>query len=126
MRLVARDTGPFELSLSGVRLFPNERSPRVVCMDLFGGVEVLAVLQSRLSEACRSAGFDVETRPFKPHVTLARIKSMRGVQGLAGVVRSHKNEKAGRFAVSSIVLYRSVLKPEGAEYEVVHEQPLTG
>jgi RNA 2',3'-cyclic 3'-phosphodiesterase len=125
MRRATEGIQPFRLSLSGVRLFPNERSPRVICMDLHGDLGALEVVQSRLSDFCRSAGFDVESRPFKPHITLARIKSMRGVAGLANVVRSHKNEKAGRFDVNSIVLFRSILKREGAQYEVVHEQALT-
>jgi RNA 2',3'-cyclic 3'-phosphodiesterase len=71
---VAAGHRPFELTLGGVGAFPNFRRARVVWM----GVESeprLELLHHDLELACRDAGFEVEGRPFRPHITLARIRA---------------------------------------------------
>src|SRR4051794_41692980 len=79
-RLVAAADGvaarhrPFELTLGGVGAFPNFRRARVVWM----GVESeprLELLHHDLETVCSDAGFEVEGRPFRPHITLARVRA---------------------------------------------------
>ena len=67
-------------------------------------------------EECRSRGFDVENRPFRPHVTLARIKAQKGLPGLKKVVAGHRAVKAGRFTADRVVLFHSILDPDGARH----------
>jgi 2'-5' RNA ligase len=122
----ARGFAPFDLSLSGVSLFPTPRNPRVVAMGLHGDLETAAALQRRLSVECRATGFEVESRDFRPHVTLARIKALKGLSSLREIVDGHRNRSAGRITVDSVVLYRSHLLPDGAEYEELARVPLAG
>ncbi len=53
-----------------------------------------------------------EKRPFRPHLTVARLRKPGPVQP-----RSESGE--ARYAVESVCLYRSELKREGAVYTVV-------
>jgi 2'-5' RNA ligase len=59
-----------------------------------------------------------ERRPFRGHLTLARVK---------GTTRSPRIEPmaSGEWPVRSLTLVRSVLRPEGAQYEIVASAPLT-
>jgi 2'-5' RNA ligase len=74
-----------------------------VFRDLFeavmGGLEVGGVMQR-------------EKRPFRPHLTIARLKR-------PGSVRPRYESERARFAVQSVCLYESELRREGAVYTVV-------
>jgi RNA 2',3'-cyclic 3'-phosphodiesterase len=112
MHETARVHVPFELHFSGVELFPNPRDPRVICVNIHGGLK-------------RARGFPVETRPFRPHLTLARIKSARGTAGLRDLVKSHGRSRTDDFAVEAITLYQSRLSPKGSIYTVISESRLS-
>ena len=61
----------FHLELNGVGTFGEPESPRI----FWGGVnhsEHLTTLQSDISLACERSGFKRETRPYNPHITMAR------------------------------------------------------
>jgi len=67
----------------------------------------LVTLHSRLADALLAAGFALETRPFRPHVTLAR----RCLQPLP---RARCNPI--RWEVNRLLLIGSELRPEGPVY----------
>lgn len=113
---VARLPGSIRLTLSGVDFFPSQRDPRVVALGMHGDIQKLIDLQAALAEECRSRGFDLENRPFRPHVTLARIKAQKGLPGLKKVVAGHRAVRAGRFTADRVVLFRSILDPDGARH----------
>ena len=100
--------GPIRLSVAGVEFFPSARDPRTISMALSGEVAKLSELQSALQEEFYRAGFHIENRPFLPHVTLARIKSPKGLSGLKGIVAGHRSVSAGKFEVDRIELLESV------------------
>lgn len=112
---------PFGLEIGGVGLFPDPRSPRVVSVELHGNLKGLFAVQKALADACRAGGFEIEDRAFRPHLTLARIKSQKGLAGLRDVVKSHANLAAGSFHVDHVTLYRSILEPSGARYIAMGE-----
>lgn len=111
------------LSLRGVGLFPTPKNPRVISLHLHGDLVRLERLQDDLTKQLRASGFPVDDRPFRPHVTLARLKSMRGLAGVRDIVQSHGDSRVGDVRVDRLTLYRSHLLPDGAEYEVVYEAP---
>lgn len=125
MESVSQHSSPFRVSVGGVHFFPTDKNPRVISVGLRGDVESLHALQLTLSERCRAAGLTAEDRPFRPHVTLARIKSMRGLPGLRDVVAMHRAVQLGEMVVDRITLYRSRLHPDGAEYDVLYESFLS-
>ena len=64
---------PMELSLSGAGAFPSARRPRVLRLEISAGPD-LELLQDRLERGGEQIGFAPEGRPFRPHITLGRVK----------------------------------------------------
>ncbi len=123
MRAAVEGVGPFTIDLEGVGAFPNPRRPRVVWVGM-RGAEPLAEIASRLERGVVSMGFRPEGRAFRPHITCARVKNLRGQGALAGVLERWAGRGFGRLEVGSIVLKRSVLTPQGPVYSTLLEVPL--
>lgn len=126
MNLAAGTAAPFRLRLGGLHLFPNPREPKVISLGISGDLKGLSALREELASRLRQQGFPVESRPFRPHITLARIKSMKGLAGLRSLVASHRLMEAGEFQVERITLYRSTLTRTGSIYDLLHQAPFTG
>ena len=57
-----------------------------------------------------------EERPFRPHLTIGRMKAGRRIEGLDKAIEEHKGFAAGTFMATEMVLFRSDLKPTGPVY----------
>ena len=88
----------------------------------FARVEVspeLALLQRHVTAATAQCGFAAETRPYHPHVTLARVKgntrgnSLRELKSKAG-----REPRFTSFIADEFLLYEAFLSPTGSRYEV--------
>jgi 2'-5' RNA ligase len=87
----------------------------------FAGVNLipeLETLQQRVTAATGLCGFIPETRPYHPHITLARSKGKagRGLRELKSKI--HREPKFSGFVADEFVLYESVPGPGGSRYEV--------
>lgn len=108
------DLPAFSITLSGFGYFPKGKQPRV----LWAGIrknESLAQLHQRVEKSCTALGFDAENRPFKPHITLARVDgtSRRDVMSF---INQHKKFRMPEVPVDEFVLYESKLHPKGAKH----------
>ncbi len=79
-------------------------------------VPVLA-LHAALREALAADGFDIEARPFRPHVTLARRCVLPQPRARCSPVR---------WPVDRLCLIGSQLRPEGPVYTELAAWPLVG
>ena len=61
----------FNLELSETGVFGQKDSPRILWADV-KREERLYAIQSKIYNACTEAGFMLDKKPFKPHITLAR------------------------------------------------------
>src|SRR6202167_3371235 len=88
----------------------------------FAGVRLtseLGALQQRVTAATGLCGFVPETRPYHPHITLARTKGKGRPHGLHELKsRIHRQPAFTGFVAEEFVLYESVTRPTGALYEV--------
>jgi 2'-5' RNA ligase len=112
--------------------FPRPQNPRVLwvgpSMDWERGAEAkrLGEIHGAIERACEGLGFLRETKPFSPHLTLARIKAGEHQVGVA-LVKSGVLDRPlslGALAVESVVLMKSELKPTGAVYTKLWETRL--
>jgi 2'-5' RNA ligase len=117
---------PLELILGGVGAFPNFRRARVVGV----GVESeprLELLHHDLELACGDAGFEVEGRPFRPHITVARVRTPMTLDRARPFARAARRVA---YAASDDVRALSLLEsvPGSAEpgYRRVFAAPLGG
>ena len=106
----------FRLELEGLGAFPPHGPARVVWAGCGPGAEELEALASVVEEAFAAEGFPPESRPFSPHLTLARVRDPVAGRKLARALASAPGEPFGSVAVSSLVLFRSELTPRGAEH----------
>jgi 2'-5' RNA ligase len=98
----------------GAPLWLAPRRPRVLTVPLEDAGDVLAALQARVVEHLAAAlGWEPESRPFRPHVTVARVR-----RGARPRTTGLPEAPAGTFAAPAVVLYRSFLGGGGpARYE---------
>ena len=124
----AGKSGPFTLDLAGVGAFPSLRRPRVFWVGLSGETDRLRSLHSRVQGALSHVGFAPERRRFDPHLTVGRIRRDSRPEDArpagAAFGRVTLPQPAPSIPVDSTVLFRSHLKPGGAEYERLFEAPL--
>jgi 2'-5' RNA ligase len=116
VRQQCRGSGVFSFNLSGTGVFRNYRDPKVI----WAGIEEcrsLARLNNLISTALSDAGFKLEERPFKPHITLGRIKSLKDVKALESAVARYSSTFFQEVAVNEVILFESILKPTGPVYK---------
>lgn len=108
---------PFELFISSLGVFPNIKQPRIVWVGI-NECESLTLLVRLFEEKLAILGFTAENRPFKPHLTIGRIRSY--CTSNESQMLSHALHSARKFSasllVNEIVLYKSDLKPGGPVY----------
>ena len=114
------------LKLEKLGVFPDARRPRVLWCGTAGDVSQLSVLQKQLDTDFDALGFPNEDRPFRAHVTLARMKDPRGVTGLGEALAKHGAFAAGEFICRELILFQSQLTPRGAIYTRLAVFPLNG
>lgn len=121
---------PFGLRVAGAGTFPERGRPRVIWVGLEEVPEAgnppgsLAALQNRIEEAVRRAGLPPQRRPFRPHLTLARVGDARLPSGSAETIALLAPPPGEPFQVESVWLFESRLRPEGAEYRKLEEYRL--
>jgi 2'-5' RNA ligase len=80
--MVAQQARPFSYRLSHLGTFGSPRYPRVIWMGVEEASGSLASIHRMLNQQLQRRGFEVETRSFSPHLTLARLKSPLSSQDL--------------------------------------------
>lgn len=106
---------PFELIIDEPGTFPPHGQSRVLWLGIRDDSGSLALMQRALETECAADGFPRESRPFKPHLTLARLRSPQGAHELAAAHRETPFEPQ-RFKVSELIVMRSELGPNGSRY----------
>jgi 2'-5' RNA ligase len=114
---------PFELTVAGPGAFPPHGPPRVLWLGIEDISGQLSNLHRSLEDECAAAGFQREPRPFKPHFTVARIRTPHGARELADAHRETSFEPQN-FNASELVLMRSELGPGGSRYTPLSHHPL--
>ena len=96
--------------------FPARGNPKVVFAALEEGVNDIAVYNKTFHDVVSRLGFEEDKKEeFVPHITLARNKGARIENGFLKRIPLEKVS----FFFDRIVLYKSVLKPTGAEYSAL-------
>jgi 2'-5' RNA ligase len=122
---------PFEYRLKGLGIFGPPQQPRVIWMgveDLPSGKIQGSPLQHvhrLLSKELEERGFEVEKRPFSPHLTLARTKqplSPAAQQRLQRILHSRlAGSSSAVYLVNNLCVMKSELSRTGAKYTCLKE-----
>jgi 2'-5' RNA ligase len=126
LRIAAHRQGRFSLAVRGLGVFPDVRAPKILWAGLSGDMDKLTALAAAIEEALIPAGIEPEGRPFKPHLTVARIKD--GSREIGKTLTAHgildSRLEIGTMTVQEIVLMKSDLKPSGSVYTRLDTVPL--
>jgi 2'-5' RNA ligase len=111
-----------ELQFHGVGFFPNDKRPRVFWAGMTS-LPNLAPLALAIDRATAALGFPPETRPFTPHLTLARFDPPGISPALRAAAESNATREFGTLNTASFHLIHSKLKTTGTEYTTLQSFP---
>lgn len=101
--------------LSGFLFLPSTHRARVVALAVRDDDAVFRNLFEWLMRGLEQAAvMQREKRPFRPHVTIARLRK-------PGTLQPKSEFKAARYPVESVCLYRSELHRQGARYTILEQ-----
>lgn len=121
LALAYQGVSPFELSVAGVGAFPNLRKPSVVWTGVAPLEGPLARAQAIAENAAVEIGLPPEQKPFRPHLTVARIRDARRLGDLRARLAREQGFQGGAFQVDSVSLFSSQLTPQGPIHRQVRE-----
>jgi len=116
---------PFALSVLGTGGFPDMRRPRVLWAGLNDPDQALVPLAAQVDSALEPLGIAREKRPFNPHLTLARFKSLKRSSDLIQAVTRMAGIEGPAFTAHEATLFQSILRPTGAEYTALCRFPFS-
>ena len=128
MEEAVQGMSPFCLKVRELGVFPNLRRVQVVWVGMGGEVDKLGQLQQRLESNLVPLGFAPESRPFTPHLTLARLRDKAPLDErsrFGQLIVGTRFEAAGIIKVDAVNLMRSQLTRGGAIYSLINSVRLT-
>ena len=115
---IAEGHPKFTLRLTRPGVFPRSSRPRVLWIGLEDRPSQIEPMYADLEAACEELGWAKETRAFRPHITIGRVRDPDESTALAAAHLSTKIEPI-EFEVAEIVIYESKLQPTGSVYSRV-------
>lgn len=112
--------------LGTVGAFPSFRRARVIWL----GVEPepkLELLHHDVELACDKLGHELDGRPFRPHLTIGRVRRPLNDDTLKALRMTGKRIRfTDEFFARTIDVMESVPGPDGSKYTVVASAPMRG
>lgn len=107
---------PFKITLRGAGGFPTLEAARVIWVGMSHGKEDLKKLAQAVEKACGPLGFPMEEKPFKAHLTIGRVRSMRGHKRLVKQIEGISFRGKSPWPIESVTLFHSELTRKGPIY----------
>jgi RNA 2',3'-cyclic 3'-phosphodiesterase len=125
MNVVGSRNRVVDVEIGGVGAFPNFRRPRVVWIGVSPEPK-LELLHHDVESACESLGLPLDGKPFRPHLTLARVKPRAAKsEAMRNLARAARNVSyVEEVVISSIDLMESELTTVGSRYRLLSSSPL--
>ncbi|MCC6380902.1 MAG: RNA 2',3'-cyclic phosphodiesterase [Dehalococcoidia bacterium] len=117
---------PFDLEFSSIGTFGGREGLRIMWVGIAGDVLRLEALVRAVNAALAVVGFEPERRPFRPHLTLGRVRDEIPTRQRAEieVAVGKMDVPPSGWRTTHVSLMRSRLTPQGAAYEVLATFPL--
>jgi len=122
----AAGAGALEFDVVGLRAVPPTGRLRMIWAGVTEPTGRLAALHKAVGHALQQAGFTTETRPFNPHLTLARVKSARNAEAIRAATAAQETVLFGTCRAEEIVVYSSQLTKKGPIYLPMGRAALAG
>lgn len=109
---------PFTLRFASGGFFPDPSRPRVVWAGLAEGAASCRALADQVEAALAPLGFVPEAKPYRPHLTLGRVR-LPGRGDWTAALRLLTDAVWPETTVTAFTLWRSVLSPAGSRHDVL-------
>ena len=115
--------GPFDIELKGVGAFGDAHRSHTLWAGLEPN-EPLTVLAGRCRTAGERAGVRMEPRVYRPHLTLAYLKTRTNPDRIGAWIANHNLLHSPAIRIDRFGLYSSVRSEGGSHYELEQDYPL--
>ena len=117
------DVAAFSPKLEGVGVFPNRRDPNVLWLGLNSLQNIISAYQ-QLGELLRQNDFSFDQKPLKPHLTIAQMKFLADKAIIDTLVKDYGQTVFDTVNINKVVLFESVLTPQGPIYRALYTKGL--
>ncbi|NPA51867.1 MAG: RNA 2',3'-cyclic phosphodiesterase [Aquificae bacterium] len=107
------------IELSGLGVFPNPKNPRILYINVKDNSNFLQELHQSIEKKMLNLGFEKERKPFKPHITIKRIKTDIDTEKFIPKLTKYKDFYFGKLESVEINLIESITLPSGAIYHKI-------
>ena len=95
------------------------KNPKIIWIGLENDDSLIQKISKKLKNELRKMGYKIDSRRFRFHITLGRIKKRLPEKTIEQILTTELNIKS--FEVSRVILYKSLIKPRGPRYiEIVN------
>lgn len=109
---------PFSICIDRLGVFPSIQKSEILWLGIGSEIDKLLLLKEILDQELVAMNFEIESRVFKPHITIARKK--HGKQ-ISEQVINNKIESSVCEKVTKLVLFKSILTEKGAIHVPLEE-----
>lgn len=117
----ATEFSPFSIEVGGTGVFPRPSRPQVLWIGVSDPVGQLSALQKKVDDA--TTDFGKESRAFRPHLTIARIRKPEGAKRLADA-HLGMEFKPSEIKLNEVIVFRSELSSKGSRYTPISRHPI--
>ena len=113
-----KGSAPFQMQIGGLGSYPSSRRARVIWIGI-QSPPVLASLQHGIESATTRLGYEPETRPFSPHLTIGRVRQQVSAgeqQQIRAALERTQVGDLGIAGITAVHLFKSDLQPTGSIY----------
>jgi 2'-5' RNA ligase len=117
---------PATLELGGLGAFPDLRAPRVIWMHVHPDPR-LELLHHDVETACAGAGYELDGRTFRPHITLGRVRERLAANAARALAEAARGiHYRGRARATSVEIMSTESTPQGSRYRALASLALAG
>ena len=121
----AEGRSAFDISIGGGGTFPPHGRPRALWLDVRDGEEGLVGLAGEIDRELTHAGWVLDPKPFRPHLTLARSDGVPAGAAIGARLIEAAEDIEVRFRAERVGLYESLTGGGPARYEPIEVVDLT-
>ena len=118
---VAGESIPLSAAPGSIGAFPGLHRARVIWLGLDGDLSPMVDMARRVDDSLVSLGFEREQRPFRPHITLGRVRRNTPPPADVEQVAQQIDTACSSVTFDRLRLVRSVLGNDGPAYTTLSE-----
>jgi len=118
---IAQKTAVIKTRPTTLGTFPPGKRARIIWLGLSDDQMRISQLADELETALEHFGFEKENRPFKSHVTIGRVRSLKNINQVLEKINIQKIDPSLQQQINNVTFYKSTLTSTGPIYTPIEE-----